>query len=308
MKFLSVLRYDNVMKSPALTIAGLSKCYGTHQALDALDLTVQRGEVVGFLGPNGAGKTTTIRAILNFIAPTAGSVSVLGLDSIRDSVAVKRKVGYLAGDIALYGTQTGRQLLEFLTDLGNPTDWVLVEDLAKRLQEDLTRPIHTLSKGNIQKIGLIQAFMAKPDVIILDEPTSGLDPLMQQVFYEMVREVKADGRTVFLSSHNLTEVQKICDKVAFIREGKLVSFKEIGAIGDMTIHKLDVMFGESVSAKAFAEVAEVEQIGDKQLLLTVHGDLAPVLGALSKHHIIGLQPLETTLEDVFMRYYHQETT
>jgi ABC-2 type transport system ATP-binding protein len=214
------------IKNP-LSIINFSKNYDKFTAVDNLTLEINTGEIFGFLGPNGAGKSTTIRTILNFIFPSNGSINIFGLDSVQDAVQLKKHIGYLAGDIALYEEMTGDQILNYLADLQEDTDWDYVKDLVKRLDASLYQPIKTLSKGNKQKIGLIQAFMNKPNLLILDEPTSGLDPLMKQVFYEMVLEMKQAGKSIFISSHDLTEIQKVCDRVGFIREGKLIAIEDL---------------------------------------------------------------------------------
>src|SRR5262245_60272167 len=200
----------------------LTKFYGEARGILELDLEVREGEIFGFLGPNGAGKTTTIRMLLNLIRPSSGRAAVLGLDTRREAVAIRRRIGYLPGDLRLYERLTGRELLEYfghLRGLGGLGDGPA---LADRLDVQIDRPVQELSRGNRQKVGLLQAFMHRPDLLILDEPTSGLDPLIQQVFYDLVREATAEGRTVFLSSHNLAEVQHVADRVALVKEGKLV--------------------------------------------------------------------------------------
>src|SRR5690606_38829307 len=205
----------------------VTKTYGKQRGIEDVSFSLNKGEVFGFLGPNGAGKSTTIRTILNFTSPNKGSISIFGKDSVKNSVEVKRKIGYLAGNFAAYPSLTGAQLLTLLSSMQGQKDETYQAELVKRFGADLTRPIHQLSKGNSQKLGIIQAFSHKPDLIILDEPTSGLDPLMQERFYEAVAEAKAAGATLLISSHNLTEVQRICDRAAFIREGKIISIEDI---------------------------------------------------------------------------------
>jgi ABC-2 type transport system ATP-binding protein len=195
------------IKNP-LSIINFSKNYDKFTAVDNLTLEINTGEIFGFLGPNGAGKSTTIRTILNFIFPSNGSINIFGLDSVQDAVQLKKHIGYLAGDIALYEEMTGDQILNYLADLQEDTDWDYVKDLVKRLDASLYQPIKTLSKGNKQKIGLIQAFMNKPNLLILDEPTSGLDPLMKQVFYEMVLEMKQAGKSILEAKVELAELVK----------------------------------------------------------------------------------------------------
>ncbi|HPR10338.1 MAG TPA: ABC transporter ATP-binding protein [Candidatus Saccharibacteria bacterium] len=292
-----------------LKMTNLTKLYGQYRGVKNINLTLQHGEVFGFLGPNGAGKSTTIRTILNFITPSEGSATIYGLDSVKDSVEIKNNIGYLAGDIALYDNMTGRNLLKFLTRLGKQTDWAYVDELARRLDANLVRPIHTLSKGNVQKIGLIQAFMHKPSLLILDEPTSGLDPLMKQVFYDMVAELKAQGKTIFVSSHDLTEVQKICDRAAFIRQGKLIAIEDIQTAKAINLRKYRARFAKKVDAKPFvhlANVSDVEVAGD-ELTLTVTGSIEAFITELAKHKPQDLNEQEVALEDLFIHYYKDES-
>lgn len=294
-------------KSP-LKIKAYTKKYGKYRGVDNVSFELKRGEVFGFLGPNGAGKSTTIRTILNFISPSDGSIEVFGMDSVKDDVAIKHYVGYLAGDIALYESMTGRQILKYLTALGKKTDWKYVEELADKLQASLDRPISSLSKGNKQKIGLIQAFMHKPDLLILDEPTSGLDPLMKQVFYDMVLDMKKQGKTVFVSSHDLAEVQKICDKAAFIREGKMVSIEDLGSAKGINLRRYVVTFEKHIKADSFRNIKGVTKVeaDGSRLTVTVQGNVALFIAELAKHHPIDLDEQETSLEDVFMHYYMTE--
>lgn len=205
------------MSEAAILTEDLTKRYGKHQALDGLDLVVRRGEVFGFLGPNGAGKTTTIRLLLDLIRPTAGRVEVLGMDPRRQGREVRRRVGYLPGKLALYDRLTGREVLTYLGHLRDGVDWAHADSLARRLDLDLNRPIGALSRGNKQKVGLVQALMHRPELLILDEPTGGLDPLVQREFHRLVREASGEGRTVFLSSHVLGEVERVADRVGIIR-------------------------------------------------------------------------------------------
>ena len=234
-----------------IKIEGFSKNYGSSPAVEDLTLMVEKGEVFGFLGPNGAGKSTTIKSILNFLTPSDGKISIFGLDSVKSSVEIKKHIGYLAGDISLYDSMSGLQLIRYLTRLGRSTNWTYVEKLAKSLQLSLEAKIGTLSKGNKQKIGLIQAFMHQPALLILDEPTSGLDPLMKQIFYEMVLEMKQMGNSIFVSSHDLNEVQTICDKVAFIKSGKLIGIENIKEDFDFTIRRYTVTFKQPIDTQKF---------------------------------------------------------
>lgn len=295
------------MQSP-LVLNSFSKYYGSDTGAQDVSLELHPGEVFGFLGPNGAGKTTTIRAILNFIRPSSGNISVFGLDSVKEDVTIKRSVGYLAGDIALYSDMSGRQVLRYLTSLGKATDWDYVAELQAAFAAQLDRPIKNLSKGNKQKIGLIQALMHKPELVLLDEPTSGLDPLMQQTFYDVVETIKKEGRTLFISSHNLQEVQRLCDRAAFIRRGALIGIEEIGSGQELNFRRYNVRFGrppKQTELENMPGVTEVRLHKD-EAFLTVMGDINTFLQSLSKYHVLDLGEAETNLEDVFMHYYREE--
>lgn len=296
------------MDKVPLKIKELTKSYGKARGVDGVSLKLKQGEIFGFLGPNGAGKSTTIRTILNFINPSSGTISIFGLDSVRDSVAAKKKMGYLAGDIALPSKMTGNQLLRYLSSYRQNTDWQLVEELTEKLQAQLDRRISSLSKGNRQKIGLIQAFMHRPDLLVLDEPTSGLDPLMKQIFYDMAHQAKKDGKTVFVSSHDLSEVQKICDRAAFIREGKLVATEKIQNSSNLNLRRYRIKFSKKPDKQSFEGIKGVSdvQVDGKNLTLTVRGTIAPLIKELAKHEPTDMDERETTLEDVFMHYYQEE--
>ena len=296
---------NSITTDVPIDITGFSKTYGTKIAVDRLDLKVEKGEVFGFLGPNGAGKSTTIRSILNFLTPSDGEIRIFGLDSVRNSVAIKNHIGYLAGDISLYDSMSGYQLLKYLTGLGKNTNWDYVNDLSTRLQISLQAKIGTLSKGNKQKIGLIQAFMHQPKLLILDEPTSGLDPLMKQVFYEMVLEIKDFGNSVFISSHDLNEVQHICDKAAFIKSGRLIATENIRGDFEFSLRKYTITFPELPDISAFEKIGSVSEITQNvnKLTLTVKGDISEFINGLSDQNPIDLSEEETSLEDIFMKYY-----
>ena len=288
-----------------IKIEGFSKNYGSSAAVKNLTLRVEKGEVFGFLGPNGAGKSTTIKSLLNFLTPSAGEISVFGLDSEKNSVEIKKHIGYLAGDISLYDSMSGLQFIKYLTKLGRNTDWTYVETLANRLQISLEEKIGKLSKGNKQKIGLIQAFMHQPAVLILDEPTSGLDPLMKQIFYEMVLEMKQMGNSIFVSSHDLNEVQTICDKAAFIKSGKLIGIENIKEDFDFNIRRYTVTFEQIPDIKEFAGIDSISDItqNENKVTVTVTGDVSKFISNLSTLHPIDLSEEDTSLEDVFMKYY-----
>ncbi len=244
--------------SPAIEAAGLSKTYGSGvRALAGIDLRVERGEVFGFLGPNGAGKSTTIRLLLDLIRPTEGRAAVLGFDTRRDSVEVRRHVGYVPGDLRLYDRLTPKENLESLARLRGDGDPSLLPTLIERFDLPLDRPIRELSRGNRQKVGIVQAFMHRPEVLILDEPTSGLDPLLQGEFRELVRETAQEGRTVFLSSHTLDEVQQVADRVGIIRAGRLIDVDQVAALRARSIRHVTLVFAEPVDPAPFAALPDV---------------------------------------------------
>ncbi|GIV00732.1 MAG: ABC transporter [Actinomycetota bacterium] len=238
---------------------GLTKFYGSRRGVIDLTFSVSPGEVFGYLGPNGAGKTTTIRTLLDLIRPTAGRALVFGLDSHRDAVRIHARVGYLPGEFSLYDHMTGAEYLAYLASLRGGVPAERVAELAERLDVDLSARIRTLSHGNRQKIGLIQAFMHRPELLILDEPTQGLDPLIQHEFYRLIEETRADGRTVFLSSHVMPEVERVCDRVAIIREGRLVAIEEIGDLRAKEMRTLEIRFAAPVQPHAFEGVPGVRE-------------------------------------------------
>lgn len=299
------------MKS-AIEVTKLTKVYPGSKipAVDSLSFSIAKGEVYGFLGSNGAGKSTTIRLLMDFIRPTNGSASILGKDSIKDSVEIRNNVGYLAGDVALPRKVTGRQLFEYLGRLNGGVDTKYLATLENRFQAELDKRTETLSKGNRQKIGVIQAFMHQPKVLILDEPTSGLDPLMQEQFYRTVEEAKAQGTAVFLSSHSFAEVERICDRIGIIREGKLV---HEGPIANMMEHRLPTW--RIVLPKASdIEVLEsskslevIEKLKDTAVIRPVKA-ISPALLAMSKVDIISMTVEQEELEDEFMSFYNEEST
>jgi ABC-2 type transport system ATP-binding protein len=293
----------------AIDCQKLSKCYShsAEYALRELTLQVNRGEVYGFLGSNGAGKSTTIRLLLNFLQPSSGSATILGQNIVTDSVALKRSVGYLAGDIALYQRPTGAELLAYLTQFQIPRNHAYTAELAQRFEAVLDRPIGTLSKGQRQKIGLIQAFMHEPDAIILDEPTSGLDPLMQEVFFSLVSEHKQRGAAIFLSSHNLSEAQRICDRVGIIKHGQLIHEQTIGSDRQLGQSILNVTFKDASAITTLAKHKTVKILKHQGLSATLQptGSISEALAAISKHQITSLETSSLNLEDEFMEFYEE---
>jgi ABC-2 type transport system ATP-binding protein len=283
----------------------LTKKYGKQRGIVDLTMEVRRGEVFGYLGPNGAGKTTTIRTLLDFIRPTSGRAFVFGSDSRAQSTGIHRRVGYVPGELSLYDGMTGAQYLRYMANLRGGIDWSIVDGLAQRLTSDLSRPIRSLSHGNKRKVALIEAFMGKPELIILDEPTGGLDPLMQQEFYRLVREVKAEGRTVFISSHVLPEVERVCDRVGIIREGNLIAVEEMAALKQRALRQLEIHFAGSVPGEAFAGVTGLRDVTVKDGILncTVTGSLDAVIKTASRFEVVNIISQEPSLEEIFLTFY-----
>jgi beta-exotoxin I transport system ATP-binding protein len=297
-------RDRRVPRVDAMAVDRLSKRYGRRRGIEDISLSVAQGEVFGFLGPNGAGKTTTIRTMLDLLRPTSGSATVLGLDSHRDALEIHRRVGYLPGDFAAYPRMTGGRYLGFFADLRkvpHPT----FEALAERLSCDLTIPIRSLSQGNVQKLGLIQAMMHDPEVLILDEPTQGLDPLVQRQFHEIVRGIAAEGRTVFLSSHILSEVERICDRVGIIGEGRLIATRDIGELKAKAARTIEFHFTRPVPPGTFSNIPGVTNLelhGDS-VRCTVRGSVDALIKAASRYELVDIQSQQPGLEDLFLEYY-----
>jgi ABC-2 type transport system ATP-binding protein len=294
--------------TPAIRIAGLTKHYDGRPALNGLDLDVPQGEVFGFLGPNGAGKTTTIRLLLDLIRPTAGRAEILGLDCRRDSVAIHRRTGYLPGELALYGDLTGRDLLTYFASLRGGVDPARIAALADRLDADLSRRVRELSAGNKQKLGIVQAFMHKPAVLILDEPTTGLDPLVQQTFHALVLEAKREGQTLFLSSHILSEVERIVDRVGILRAGRLVRVGSVEAIKARALRRIEIDFAGPAPTGVFEGlpgVREVQIDGDRARL-AIEGSMDAVIKAAARFEVTSVVSHEPNLEEAFLAFYREE--
>jgi ABC-2 type transport system ATP-binding protein len=283
----------------------LTKSYGAHRGIIDLDLSVTEGEAFGFLGPNGAGKTTTIRTLLDHLRPTSGKAYVFGIETTVDPVGIHRRLGYLPGEFLLYDKLTGGQTIEYFANLRGGVDKTYQQQLVKRLDIDPSRKFKELSKGNKQKIGLVIALQHRPDLLILDEPTSGLDPLVQQTFYELIREAKAEGRTVFLSSHILSEVEKTCDRVAIIRDGRLVRVDRVEALRDLAHHQVELRFSDTVPAGVFAELPGVSDltVEDHTLRMRVSGSIAPIVQAAAAYPILDFVSREPSLEETFLAEY-----
>ncbi len=294
----------------ALTIQGLTKSYGKVQALRGVDLQVQKGEIYGFLGPNGAGKTTTIRCLLDLIRPDSGTVRVLGLDPQADPVAVQSRTGYLPGEMALFPNLTVEHQLRFLGDMrGQKTDWSYARTLCERLGLSLKPQIKNLSKGNKQKIGVVQAMMHHPELLLLDEPTVGLDPLVQQEVLSLIREARSGGATVFFSSHVLSEVEEVADRVAIIKEGRIVEVAEPGSLTQRILHRVSVRFLAPVDCESL-KILEGVQILSKEdgasITLQVSGNMDRLIKSLGAFPVSELESSRPSLEEAFLAYYKKE--
>jgi ABC-2 type transport system ATP-binding protein len=308
----------------ALTTAGLTKRY-THQelpiqrlarrgraapdvlALDDLSIAVHEGEIFGFLGPNGAGKSTTIRLLLGYLHPTSGSASVLGQDVVRDSVEIRRRVGYLPGGIALYDSLTGERLLDYLGELTGrpPTRRPELVDRLELSARTLARPVRDYSRGMRQKIGIVQALQHDPELAILDEPTEGLDPLMQRAFYDILDELRAAGRTIFFSSHVLSEVERVCDRVAIVRRGRLVALEVVEKLLERRKRNVEIRLApdEALTLDGVPGVSAVARTADGRITCNLEGDVGPFLAAIAGHRITDLTIEPAHLEEAFLELY-----
>ena len=289
---------------------GLTKSYGSKRGIADVTFKVDEGEVFGFLGPNGAGKTTTIRVLMALLRADAGSARIAGKDCWNDSVVIKRLIGYVPGEPALDPNLTGGQILEYFAHLRGGVDEAYLKQLIQRLDLDTNRKFRQYSTGNKRKVVLIQAFMHKPRVLILDEPTSGLDPLNQQEFEGMVREAQKEGRTVFLSSHVLSEVEKICDRVGIIRDGRLVKIGGVHELTDIKRYEITISFAKPVPSDAFAKldgVVEVETLNNGSAVrLAIQGTADAVIKEAARYPVVSLTSYEPSLEDIFLRYYEHD--
>lgn len=293
--------------SANISIDKLSKSYdgGKTFALDKLTLHVQPGEVYGFLGANGAGKSTTIRLLLNFIQPTSGDANIMGKDIVSESVAVKRHVGYLSGEVALWPKVTGHELFAYLSKLQGSIDNAYLKSLIERFEAEPQKRIDELSKGNKQKIGIIQALMHQPDVLILDEPTSGLDPLMQDVFYQTIREASARGVAVFVSSHNLAEAQRMCDRVGIIKHGRLIHEQSVKGDTNLGGTTFRVVLKHSTDVDKLKHEPALKVISAENVTIVAqpNGAISPALMSLGRYDIVSMTTEQLNLEDEFLEYY-----
>jgi len=293
---------DNVIE-----IQGLIKSYGNVQALVGVDLEVKQGEVFGFLGPNGAGKTTTIRCMLDLIHPQGGTISVLGLNPQAEPEAIKARVGYLPGELHLDENMTARQVFRYFNRLrGNRSNWDFIQELSDRLKLELKTPIKNFSKGNKQKVGVVQALMHRPELLLLDEPTGGLDPLMQQEALRMLAEAQDDGATVFFSSHIINEVQAVADRAAIIREGKIVEVIETASLLNRSMRRVRIRFQQPTDADELFNVPGVELLAKDDglsVLLQVEGEMDALIKAMAQYPVSDFETERTSLEEIFLAYY-----
>jgi ABC-2 type transport system ATP-binding protein len=291
----------------ALAVHALTKTYGKIQALRGIDLEVRRGEIFGFLGPNGAGKTTTIRCLLDMIRPDAGAIHLLGINPQTDPVAVQRLTGYLPGEVQYYENMSAGRQLRFFSDMRDGrADWKYVQELAERLSLDLKPAVKNLSKGNKQKIGVIQALMHRPELLLLDEPTSGLDPLVQQEVLALLREANAGGATIFFSSHIMSEVESLASRVAIIRSGEIVETAETSILTGRSMRRLTVRLKRPASLQPIENLPGVEMVSASDstcFTLQVTGDMQPLVKALGDFPVLDLETTHPSLEETFLAYY-----
>lgn len=296
----------------AIETQGLRKSYGDVEALKGVDLQVHKGEIFGFLGPNGAGKTTTIRCLLDLIRPNAGRLRVMGLDPQVDPVKVRRRVGYLPGELHMDDNLTVKALLRFLNRLRDgKVDWDFVLQMAERLNLDLNIPVKYLSKGNKQKVGLVQAMMHRPELLMLDEPTFGLDPLVQQEVLRLVSEARQSGATIFFSSHILSEVEAIADRVGIIRSGVMSEVADTSIILNRSLQRVRIRFKQPVDTTTLADLAGIQVLsddGDQSILLQVEGEMDGLIKALAGFPVLIMETERPSLEEIFLTYYEKEAS
>ena len=301
----SIIHPRPKMDKAVIQTEGLTKYYGKKLGISEVNIRIRAGEVFGYLGPNGAGKTTTIRILMDFIRADRGQALIFGLDSTQSAPAIHRRVGYLPGDLTLYENMTVKEMFEFFTRLRNGVDQIWIEKLADRFQCDLSHPIRTLSQGNKQKVGIIQAFMHRPELLILDEPTRGLDPLVRGEFYNLVRESRKEGCTVFLSSHVLPEVERVCDRVGIIRSGRIVAVEDVDELKKRSVRQVEVEFVRPVARDALASIDGLEIINmtENRAICRITGTMDPLIKRLGRYEILDISSQNPGLEEIFLTYY-----
>ena len=285
-----------------IQVSNLKKYFGRVRAVDDISFEVQKGEVFGFLGPNGAGKTTTIKCLMDFLRPSAGEIKILGLDAKKNSTAIKDKVGFLSGDVRLYDSWTGKDHILFLEKIRGRKS--IARDLVEKLSLDPKIKFKALSSGNKQKLGLVLALMFEPELMIMDEPTLGLDPLLQNTIYEILEDLQKKGSTIFMSSHNLAEVDRICDRVGIIKDGKLVATESITSLKEKRMHIVKVYFNTPFNREDFnIEGVEIQQELPDGLIIGVRGDINPLINKLAQYNLKELEISHASLEEIFLEFY-----
>lgn len=288
---------------PVIELKGLTKYYGDIKGIENLNFEVEKGEIFGYLGPNGAGKTTTIRTLLGFLKPTSGTGYILGKDIREDIVDIRKKIGYIPGDLNLYGHLSGEEFLDYFASLRD-SDLSLLDDLLENFEIPLDRKIEGYSRGMKQKLAIIQAFMHDPDLVVMDEPTAGLDPLMQEEFYDFLREEKRKERTMFFSSHILSEVDKVCDRVGIIRDGKLVALEGIESLKSKRGKIVRVKIEENPEKFNAPEKMEIDD--DGWIKFVVSEDIDQWVKILADYTVLDLEIKKFSLEDIFLHYYEED--
>jgi ABC-2 type transport system ATP-binding protein len=290
---------------PVIRTEQLTKWYGSSRGILEVDLEVRPGEIFGFLGPNGAGKTTTIRILLDLIRPTAGRATLFGIEASADPVAIHRRVGYLPGEFTLYDRLTGAETIDYFANLHGGVDRAYSRSLVERLDLDPSRRFREYSKGNKQKVGLVCALQHRPDLLIFDEPTAGLDPLVQHAFNAILFEARGEGRTVFLSSHIISEVERTCDRVAIIREGRIVRLDTVEALRELSAHEVELRFAGDPPHDVFEALPGVSNLvrEGRAIRLLVAGSVTPVIRAAAAYELVDFVSREPSLEEVFLAEY-----
>lgn len=293
------------MPEPAIVCERLTKRYGKHPGIEDIDLRVEAGEAFGFLGPNGAGKSTTIRTLMGFLRPTSGRAAIFGNDCWRQAVEVARHVGNLSGEFTYDERMTGREVVRHVARLRSHPDLAYADELAGALQADMDRPLRHLSRGNLQKVGLVQAMFHRPRLLLLDEPTGGLDPLMRETFLDLVATARADGATVFLSSHNLEEVHRVCERVGIIRDARLVAVEEIGDLIRRALRRVRIVGAAPLDAAPFAALDGAQDVHGDGATVTLRfaGDVDDLLRLAARHELVDIEIERASLEEVFLSFY-----
>jgi ABC-2 type transport system ATP-binding protein len=293
------------MSDVVIRTENLTKFYGSHRGIIEVNLAVNRGEIFGYLGPNGAGKTTTLRILMGYMQPNSGTASVLNSDPQANGHDVLKHVGYLPGELSLYEELTIQEFCQYFSHLRGGVSWSCVEELAERLQCDLRQRIKTLSQGNKQKVGLMQALMHQPDLLILDEPTNGLDPLIRHEFFKIITEFRKEGKTVLLSSHVLSEVERVCDRACIIRNGKIIAVEKISQMQLQSIHDVEIHFLESFQVQKFEKLPNVRSVSvvNQVLKCRIMGDMDQLIKLAAQYRIRSLNCHQPSLEEIFLDYY-----